>query len=393
MERSDALIKLVSVIVFIAVMIYLGVSFISSYRDPLRTVPVTGMELHDGVDTTGFIVRSEQVLTAPDGNVAVTAQEGAKLAAGEVLAYRYVGATAMERAQRIGELRQRIRQLTALKNGRNSEPLAKETMLRLSSPVSSGDLTGVYDLEPDVDAYIISGTTLATGDEDSEIAALQAELDGLLSASSSDTERITAPWAGTFSSIVDGYEDIDPENLEDMSPDYVDRLFSTPAAVPENAIGHLARGTRWYYVTTVDESAAKKLRVGGTADLIFSRTYSAELEMTVDSVGVSEEGRCAVVFRCDKYLQDVVGLRDASAQIVFGTMSGVSVPREAVHLSETGESIVYILEGVTAHKTAINIIAESGDYYMVEATRTGLREGDTAIVRCNNLYDGAVVER
>ena len=393
MERSDALIKLVSVIVFIAVMIYLGVSFISSYRDPLRTVTVTGMELHDGVDTTGFIVRSEQVLTAPDGNVAVTAQEGAKLAAGEVLAYRYVGATAMERAQRIGELRQRIRQLMALKNGRNSETLAKETMLRLSSLVSSGDLTGVYDLEPDVDAYIISGTTLATGDEDSEIAALQAELDGLLSASSSDTERITAPWAGTFSSIADGYEDIDPENLEDMSPDYVDRLFSTPAAVPENAIGHLARGTRWYYVTTVDESAAKKLRVGGTADLIFSRTYSAELKMTVDSVGISEEGRCAVVFRCDKYLQDVVGLRDASAQIVFGTMSGVSVPREAVHLSETGESIVYILEGVTAHKTAINIIAESGDYYMVEATRTGLREGDTAIVRCNNLYDGAVVER
>lgn len=393
MERSDALIKLVSVLVFIAMMIYLGVSFISSYRDPLRTVTVTGMELHDGIDTQGFIVRQEQVLTAPDGNVAVTASEGAKLAAGETVAYRYVGATAMERAQRIGELRLRIRQLTALKNGQSSETLAKDTLLRLSGLVSAGDMGGIYDLEPDVDAYIISGTTLASGDEDSEIAALQSELDGLLAASSSDTESVTAPWSGTFSSMTDGFEAISPEDLEDLGPDDVDRLFSSPAQVPGNAIGRLAQGTRWYYVTSMDESEAKKLRVGGSANLIFSRTYSEQLDMTVDSVGFAEDGRCAVVFRCDKYLQDVVGLREASAQIVFGTLNGVSVPREAVHLNEAGESIVYILEGVTAHEREINIIAESGDYYMVEATRTGLREGDLAIVRCNGLYDGAVVER
>ena len=146
-------------------------------------------------------------------------------------------------------------------------------------------------------------------------------------------------------------------------------------------------------MTKVDEAAAKKLRVGSVERLIFSKNYSSTLDMTVDSMSIAEDGKCAVVFRCDKYLQDVVGLRDVSAQIVFGTLTGVSVPREAVHLNEKGESVVYILEGVTAHETAINIIAESGDYYMVEATRTGLREGDLAIVRANNLYDGAVVER
>lgn len=393
MERSDALIKFVSVIVFLAVMVYLGVSFFTSYRDPLRTVTATGMELHDGIDTQGYIVRQEQVMTAPDGNVAVTASEGAKLAAGETLAFRYVGAAAVDRAQRISDLRLRIRQLTALKNGRNSETLAKDTMLELSRLVSSGRVTELYDLERDVDAYIISGTAVSTGGEDEEIALLQSELDMLLASSSSDTEFITAPWAGNFSSVVDGYESVGPDSLEDLTPSGLDSLFSAPASIPKGAIGRLTRGIRWYYVTQLDEDSAKKLRAGDSERLIFSRNYSATLNMTVDSVSLPEDGRCAVVFHCDKYIQDVVGLRDVSAQIVFGTLSGVSAPREAVHLDADGNSIVYILEGVTAHKVKINIIAENGDYYMVEATKDGLREGDTVIVRANNLYDGAVVER
>lgn len=392
MERSDALIKLVSVIVFVAMMIYLGVSFISSYRDPLRTVTVRGMELHDGVDTQGYIVRDEQVITAPDGNVAVTASDGDKLAAGETVAYRYVGSAAMERAQRIGELRLRIRQLTALKNGRNSEALAREALLDMSRVASSGNYKNLYGVEQDVRAYIFTAAA-STGGEEQEIAALQAELDGLLAASSTDTENITAPWSGTFSPMVDGFETVGPEDLEDLTPDGVDSLFSGDPTPESGAIGRLSRGMRWYYVTKVDEAAAKKLRVGSVERLIFSKNYSSTLDMTVDSMSIAEDGKCAVVFRCDKYLQDVVGLRDVSAQIVFGTLTGVSVPREAVHLNEKGESVVYILEGVTAHETAINIIAESGDYYMVEATRTGLREGDLAIVRANNLYDGAVVER
>lgn len=392
MERSDALIKLVSVLVFLTVMVYMGVSFISSYSDPLRTVYATSMEKHDGLETQGYIVRDEQVITASGENIAVTATEGAKVALGETLAVRYVGSTAMERAQRISEIQMTIRQLTALKNGENGDSLADAAVLSLAGAVAGGDLSRLYSVEQDIDAYIITGNALATGDEDQRIAELEEELRRLSQDSSSDTVHISAPISGTFSANVDGFESVSPSNLEELTPGEYDSLFAAPAEPSSDAIGRLARGIKWYYVTKVDEKSAMKLTAGRTVKLIFSRTYSAELNMRIEHVSQPENGQCAVVFSCDRYLQNTAALREATAQIVFGTTSGISVPKEAVHLDEDGTPIVYILEGVTAHKTVITIIAESGDYYIAESTKDGLRVDDLIIVRARSLYNGAVVE-
>lgn len=392
MERSDSIIKFVAILVFAAVMAYLGISFVTSYRDPLRTVNASGMELRDGLETSGYIVRDEELLTASGSDIAVTVTEGAKLAAGETIAVRYSGAKAMERAQQISEIQLKIRQLTAIKNGKSEDQLSKETIISLSKAVSSGDLSQLYEIEQDVDAYIISGTALATGSEAEEIAALEGQLHDLAQSASSDTGRVTAPVSGTFSFAADGFESVKPSDMDDLSPTQYRSLFSSPKTVGANVVGKLVRGIRWYYVTEMDEISARKLTPGQNVKLAFSRTYSAELSMRVENVSLPEGGRCAVVFSTDKYMQDVAALREAAAEIVFETMSGVGVPKEAVHLNEDGVTICYVLRGITAHETAINIIAESGDYYMVEATHDGLREGDIIIVRAANLYDNAVVE-
>lgn len=393
MDRSDSLIKLVAVLMFIAVMAYLGISFVTSYRDPLRTVKAVGMETHDGVSTTGFIVRDEYVLTASGGNMAVTATEGAKLAQGETVAVRYSGVAAMDRAQRISDIQLRIRQLTAVRNGKSGDELSGSAIENLSRIVLSGDLGDLYGAAQDVDAYIISGSALATGDEDEQIAALEEELRGLAQSATDDTVRVEAPFAGTFSFAVDGYERVRVDELDGLTPSGFSSLFAEPGPTDDTAIGKLARGIRWYYVTVMDEKDALRLTEGKTVSLSFSRTYSARLTMRVDHVSQPEDGRCCVVFSTDKYLQDVSALRDATAEIVFGTLSGVSVPREAVHLNDKGETIVYILEGVRANEVPVKIIAETADLYVVEETRTGLRVNDRVILRAASLYDGAVVER
>lgn len=117
--------------------------------------------------------------------------------------------------------------------------------------------------------------------------------------------------------------------------------------------------------------------------------------MLVESISPAEDGLCAVVFSSDKYMQDVAALRGATAEIVFGTLTGISVPREAVHVvtdEDQIENVVYVLQGISAVEVPVNIIAENGDYYMVEETRDGLRVGDIIIVRAKELYPGAVVE-
>lgn len=392
-NRSDALIKLVAILVFVAVMSYLGVSFVSGYRNPLRTVKAVGMETHDGLETSGFIVRDEYVLTATGSNFAVTVTEGARLALGETVAVHYSGSAAMERAQRISDIQLRIRQLTAIKNGKSGDELSGSAIQSLSRLVLSEDLGDLYGVEQDVDAYIISGSALATGGEAEEIARLEEELRSLAQSAEGDTTRVTAPFAGTFSFAVDGYERVRVDELEGLTPSGFEDLFSQPGQTDKDAIGKLARGIRWYYVTTVDEKSALRLTPGKTASLSFSRTYSADLTMRVESVSQPEDGVCCVVFSSDKYLQNVTAVREATAEIVFGTLSGVSVPREAVHLNDEGQTVVYILEGVRASEVEVKIIAETADLYMVEETRTGLRINDRIIVRAASLYDGAVVER
>lgn len=392
MERSDSIIKVVAVLVFTAVMAYLGVSFVASYRNPLRTVNASGMELRDGLNTVGYLVRDEELLTASGSNIAVTVTEGAKLSSGQTVAIRYSGSTAMERAQQISEIQLKIRQLTALKNGKSEDELSKETVIALAKAVASGDLAQLYEIEQDVDAYIISGTALATGNEEAEIATLESQLRSLAQSASSDTGRVTAPFSGTFSFVTDGLESVNPTDLEGLTVSQFRALFASPKTVSGDAVGKLVRGIRWYYATEVDEANARKLTAGRNVKLVFSRNYSAELTMRVESVSLPEDGKCAVVFSSDRYMQDVAAIREASAEIVFETMSGIAVPREAVHLNEEGQPICYVLEGITAHETDINILAESGDYYMVEATHDGLREGDIIIVRATSLYDNAVVE-
>ncbi len=395
MERSDAIIKFVAIFVFIAILFYLGISFLSSYRDPLRTVTASGMELHDGLETSGFIVRDEQLLTASGSNVAVTVTEGAKLARGETVAVRYSGSAAMERAQQISEIQLKIRQLTALKNGKSEDELSKETILSLAKAVTGGDLSRLYEIEQDVDAYIIYGTALATGQEAEEIAALEEELRRLSQSASADTGRVTAPFSGTFSFAADGFESVTPEDMRELTVSQYNNLFSSPREVDADVVGRLIRGIRWYYATRVDEESASKLTIGKNARLAFSRTYSQELTMLVESISPAEDGLCAVVFSSDKYMQDVAALRGATAEIVFGTLTGISVPREAVHVvtdEDQIENVVYVLQGISAVEVPVNIIAENGDYYMVEETRDGLRVGDIIIVRAKELYPGAVVE-
>ncbi len=392
MERSDSIIKFVAVLVFTAVMAYLGVSFVAGYRNPLRTVNASGMELRDGLETTGYLVRDEELLTASGSNIAVTVTEGAKLASGETVAVRYSGSTAMERAGQISEIQMKIRQLNAIKNGKSEDELSKETVISLSKAVSSGDLSQLYELEQDVDAYIISGTALATGNEDVEIAALEDQLRGLSQSASSDTGRVAAPFSGTFSFVTDGFEGVKPSDMEGLTVSQYEALFASAKTVPSGTVGKMVRGIKWYYATEVDEENARKLTVGNSVTLVFSRNYSAELKMKVESVSLPEDGRCAVVFSSDRYMQDVAAVREVSAEIVFETQSGIAVPKEAVHLNEEGETVCYVLEGITAHETGVRILAESGDYYMAEETHDGLREGDIIIVRAANLYDNAVVE-
>jgi hypothetical protein len=129
-------------------------------------------------------------------------------------------------------------------------------------------------------------------------------------------------------------------------------------------------------------------------NVAFSKTYSNTISMKVEKVGaVDSDGNCVVLLSSTKYIQDVVSIRDMTGEIVLSATTGVQVPREGMHIDDDGQTYVYILKGLRAERVDVNILGESGDFYMVEATSSGLRSGDEIITQASNLYDGAVVAK
>lgn len=102
---------------------------------------------------------------------------------------------------------------------------------------------------------------------------------------------------------------------------------------------------------------------------------------------------CVVLFSSDRGVHDIASLRGLRADVVFDVISGIRVPKEAIHI-EDGVTYVFLQTGVRAERVRVEILLESGDSYLVRdgaASGTPLRAGSTIIVRANNLYHGKIV--
>ena len=393
MRRTDTLIKLISIIVFLALVFYMGYAFYAAKSDPLRTVLAVSMELSDGVDTEGYAVREEQVVTASGGSIYVTAKEGQRVSSGAPVAVAYNGAEALQRADSIRSIELQIEQVQAALGGKTLEESARDTVLSLSSAVGRGDLSGLDAIMLNIDTYITgSGVGEDVQQLELTLSNLNARLDGLLE-EQGGTTAIPAPYSGVFSFYVDGYESVSPENFSgSTTPENVRELFASPSPVSENTEGKLVGGIKWYYVTVMDSASAAKLSSASTIQVAFSRTYSSTISMNVESTGaVDSEGKCVVVLSSGEYLQDVLGVRDMTGRTIFSHTSGISVPKEAMHIDDEGQTYIYVLKGLQAQRTDVTILGESGEHYMVDSEDTELRLGDEIITRAGDIYDGAVV--
>lgn len=394
MRRSDLLIKIITVIVFIAIAVYIGYYAYDAQVSPLKTALAVSYVGGDFVHTEGYAVRDEAVFTAGGENFSVTAKDGEKISVGQTVAREYKNSGAADRSDEMTTIELQLNQLESILKsvsvGDSGKASAYESVRALSSAVEGGDLTNLKEILIEIDSCVFTDLSQYTEDGiKAQIASLEARLDTLKASSATDTVYITASTAGTFSSVVDGYESISPEDLEGLTPDSYKTLFSEKSS--DGGIGKLCYGTTWYYATVLDEENAARLSAGDRITLSFSKTYDAEISMKVESVSPVQNGKRAVVFSTNKYLPDIVTLREMSADIVFDSFVGLRIPKEAVHLDEDGQ-FVYILSGVQARRVGVEVISQTSDYYVVESLDLiMLHEGSEIIIKANDLYDGKVV--
>ena len=228
--------------------------------------------------------------------------------------------------------------------------------------------------------------------------------------------RVTAPQAGLYSAVVDGYEAVlTPESLETLTPGKLDRLEPDEAARSASSVGKLVLGDTWYYAANLDEGEAALLQDGTGLKLRFAKGVSQDLDVELVFVSEPEGGRVTAVFRGDTYLSELTLLRQQSAKVIRRTTEGIRVPIESVRLREetvTGEdgtettvsqTGVYCVVGMEARFKPVDVLYSGEEFALVRSTldraedvtaaqeQIRIRPGDQVIVTAYDLYDGKVL--
>ena len=336
MLRSDFLMKLMSVVLFIAVAAYIGVYIYHSASNKLETEAAVCYTLEESGAAEGYIVRCETVLTGDDGIVSLVAGEGEKVSSGQAVAVCYEGETALARASEIYALQLQIKEARAAKAASTALTASEidGCVLAFSEAVQHRDFDKLPDLTYSVKNYVFTGAGKIT---DEDLDALERRLDNLLG-ENTNARTVYAPVSGIFTSAVDGYENLTPDILGELTPSSFQSVFR-PGQIATGALGKLVTDITWYYAAVMDEDAARKLEGRKTATLRFENTYYDELEMTIERVGEAVDGQCVVVFSAKRDMSDTVSLRALTAVVEFTAYTGLFVPEQAVYFDDGGRAV------------------------------------------------------
>jgi len=384
MKRSDFFIRLTSGVLFLAVACYIGVSLYNAFVNAYETTEAVRYSIEETLPAEGYIIRTEIVLSEVGAAVLPIVSEGEKVARGQTIAVEYLSRDALELASEIRSLRLKIAQLESVRN--NSDSAGFEAILELSALVNNHDFRKLDAVALNIETSIFSIET--------DTSYLRSVLEDLESRYIG-TRSITAEVSGTFSHTVDGFEHISPDMVHGIFPSELGSLFETPLQV--YGAGKLITEFKWYYAAVMDFESAALLSAGQTKNVQFYGAYNIEIAMLVENVGRREDGFCVVLFSSDRGVHDIAPLRSLRADVVLDVISGIRVPKEAIHLDDDGKTFIYLQTSGYAERVDVEILnppGELGDSYLVrDGAETGspLRVDSIIIVKANNLYPGKVV--
>ncbi len=405
-------------VMFLGVMLYLGIYLWRGMTDGYTTTFAYEYTADDGVEAEGLIVREELVLPGQSGIVDFRLDEGEKVGAGQAVAYLYQTEEAVQRQDELRALRLEAEQLEYAMAQTDAGDSVKldETILDqltdLRASAARGDFTGLEDQVLELKSTVLKrdytyGGTPEGSSLSQQLSAVQEEIRALRAQATQDTRSVTAPQAGTFSALVDGYEQlVTPETLSDLTASGLEELLDRQVEEDSSALCKLITSARWYFAALLEEGDAQRLSPGDQVTVRFSRDFSADVTMRVESVSQGEDGRAAVVFSSAEHLAEMTLLRRQTVEVIFESRTGIRVPKQAVHLetrtvtgedgAETEQTVygVYAVVGARAEFKTVEIVAESGDFYIVRSVSDGkaaLRPGNEIIVSAPGLYDGKVV--
>ena len=383
--------RFLSIALLAAIALYFAAQGYFALTDPFTTTLVYQSSAEDTIDVSGWLVRDEEVLSGESGTVRHEVSEGERVGKGQTVATVYSGSDALDTVQQIETKELQLQQLQfALSSYLNPDAALKldgsisDDIIALRKNLTGGDYTAASGDLSQLKAAIVKRSRAYTSSQEikAEITAVQDEIDSL-QAGLTGAANITAPRAGTYSAVCDGYESVlTPAGLGDLTPGALDKLTAG-----ENTanVGKLIYSNTWYYAAAVTQEEAQRIAGCGSVSLRLTKGITDDIAATVHSVSPAEDGRCVVVLSCREYLAETTQLRHQTAQIVLHSYTGLRLPSVCLRQQEDGTLGVYCAQGSFSRFKPVDMVYQGDDYVLVSVPQNTdgldtLRPGDEVLM-------------
>ena len=351
------------------------------------------------VATTGYILRDESVIKAPEaGIVSFRADNGERVSKGSPVAVIYSGDVSDEVKNELTSIYQRISELEGSvveKDLQASDVVGSDIQVKnnielINNAVYYGDLSSVVQYKDDI-IRIIRANATDNEQVKTTLEKLQERKATLEGSISGRTTYIYADMAGVICSQLDGGEEyFDISNLDNIDTKYLKNSPVITADGPDRVEKNtpclkIVNNYEWYYATEVDEVWIEGVKVGHKVKLRFKDISDETLEGTIYSISQPVDGKVAVVIKSRNVFNGMYTARNIEAEVIKKTYEGFKVSKSAVHIDENGKYYVYInREGVNRRRDVTILYAD--DTYVI------IKEDNSAK---NNilLYDEVVVSK
>lgn len=429
-RRIGATVVAVLLLIYVAYQVYL-----SQYTG-LTTETAMFSTVAESIDTTGFIVRNERVITSSvNGVLNYTVDDGERTAAGGVIAEIYPteeDAAARNRIERIDDELARLAVLENPGDVTTSNPKLiggqiSEKITSILTSIRQGSISDVESQKNDLQ-LLLGQKQIITGAESAEdytahTDELRAERASLFYSSASSTGTIKSPAAGYFIQSVDGYENaVDIEKITDLTAEEIRTLVEedTAEAMSDNVLGKVAMDFSWYVVCVIDEN--DYVRLDRTTQVTIEMPFASVEEIPAEIIEVNrdnETGGAALIIECSYMNSDLASTRKEPLRINISKHSGVLVDEKAIHFSdvtayetdENGNEIEVVYEDVmgvyvkygsrlrfiqvfsdaTVNGYAICKTTLSTDEREQLVTSRTIQMYDEVVVGGTDLYDGKIL--
>ena len=373
-EIKDKWKKGAIIVIAIAIFIYIAYITYQLFQNPTDTFLIENGSLSEEESTQGYIIREETVIQGENykNGMEQIKTEGEKVAKGEAV-FRYYTNGEEQLVQKIEELDTKIAEAWESENNIFSADikiLETDIAEKLDDVYEVSDLQKIKEYKRDINSAITKKAKIA-----GELSPSGSYLKGLIEERStyenqlnSGSEYVSAPSSGIVSYRVDGLEEtLTPDNFGLLSKEFLEGLSLKTGEIVSTSeeSGKVIDNFSCYIACVLSSDLSKQAEIGDTVSLRLSN--ASEVEATIEYIAQENKNESVVVFKIDRYVEELISYRKISLDIIWWSADGLKVPNEAIKWEN--EDLAYVVRrraGYDDKKIYVKVLKENSQYAIIE---------------------------